>query len=143
MRRKMNERAQPVVLVVDDQPGFCEALSDLLSEEGYSVVTAEDGLQALHVLSGLTPNLILLDLQMPRMNGWQLARHLAQDPRLSRIPVLVLSGIAEMAGSLPGVVRAVLPKPVELSLLLRSLREHLDAEWRSGASPRARRISWD
>jgi CheY-like chemotaxis protein len=123
--RRMNERAfPPSVLLVDDQPSFCEALSDLLTDEGYSVLTAGDGLQALDLLGRLTPSLILLDLQMPRMNGWEFARRLAHDPHLSEVPVLVLSGIADIAGNLPHVVRGVLPKPVILPNLLRAIREH-------------------
>jgi CheY-like chemotaxis protein len=103
------------VLVVDDDPDFRSVLSEVLHEEGCRVAEAENGTSALHMLDALTPDLIITDLAMPHMTGWDLVHELEGDERLARIPVAVLSAWA--ATPPPGVVR-VLQKPVDLPNLL-------------------------
>lgn len=80
------------VLVVDDDPYIREALAEVLEDEGYPVATAADGEEALERLAGApAPALILLDLRMPGMSGWELRRRLLADPSLAGIPVVLLS----------------------------------------------------
>lgn len=80
------------VLVVDDDPYIREALAEVLQDEGYPVATARDGEEALDRLGrGPAPALILLDLRMPGMSGWELRRRLLADPALAEIPVVLLS----------------------------------------------------
>src|SRR5438445_696734 len=84
--------AERDVLLVDDDFEICDTLSQLLQDEGYSVATASNGLEALHYLRGATlPRLILLDLMMPVMNGWQFRHEQQRDPELASIPLVVLS----------------------------------------------------
>ena len=94
-----------------------ESLAFLLEDVGYSVATAADGRQALAWLDASEPPcLILLDLMMPVMDGWQLRAELLKAPRLARIPVVLLSGIADLeaqARSLDAV--GYLTKPVDLA----------------------------
>src|SRR5687768_12107285 len=87
----MNDR--PLVMVVDDDADIREAVADVLSDEGYPVELASNGREALNVLSAgaFRPNLILLDLMMPELDGWGLMAELEKRPELSAIPVVVFS----------------------------------------------------
>lgn len=119
--------AQPVILVVDDDPDVRESLTDLLGTKGYCVITARDGRQALEYLSGAHafPGLIIVDLIMPVMSGTELIEALANDPVLRLIPVIVLSGqheIRKVASAL-GVV-AHFSKPVQVGPLLDAIGAH-------------------
>lgn len=80
-----------LVMVVDDSVTVRKVTSRLLEREGYRVATAKDGVDALEKLVELTPRLILLDLEMPRMDGFELARALRADARLQDIPIIVIS----------------------------------------------------
>jgi CheY-like chemotaxis protein len=115
------------ILVVEDDADLREALSEVLRDEGYAVAMAADGREALDLLRRESrPSLILLDLTMPVMNGWQFRDAQRQDPDLSGIPVVVLSAsdrLAEKMGPL-GVADYV-RKPIELSGLLRMIERYL------------------
>jgi len=110
--------SRELVMIVDDDDEIRNALEDVLLGEGYTVVGARDGLQALKYLKqGKRPSAILLDLWMPVMDGWQLRDELLKDEKLSKIPVIVLTAARDQrAGSLH--VTEVLTKPVELGRLL-------------------------
>ncbi len=103
------------VLVVDDDPAIRAALGEILVEEGYIVVTTADGREAIALARTRRPQVILLDLMMPMMTGWELVEHLRRDPELRSIPVCILSAYADRA---PAGVAAVLRKPLELEWLL-------------------------
>lgn len=109
------------ILVVDDDPLIRDAVRDLLTDHGYDVVLAEDGLDALERLEAMPPpSLILLDLRMPRMDGWQfLARHHGS-PAGARVPVVLLSGMTFIRDA-PGVVD-FLAKPLRPDKLLDCVR---------------------
>jgi CheY-like chemotaxis protein len=79
------------VLVADDSPVVRQALSRLLESANHQVVVAEDGAEAISLLLAERPDLVLLDLRMPRVTGWVVCRLIKEDPVLSRIPVLVLT----------------------------------------------------
>jgi CheY-like chemotaxis protein len=108
------------VLVVDDDPGLRSVLAHVLEGHGFGVTSAADGKEAMRVLrTGPAVDLILLDLMMPVMNGWQFRREQHEDPRIQDIPVLVLSAgqnVAEAAASM-GAVGHV-RKPIHLPELL-------------------------
>lgn len=108
------------VLVVDDDPYIREALAEVLEDEGYPVVTAGDGEEALDRLGRSSPpSLILLDLRMPGMSGWELRRRLLAEPRLAGIPVVLLSADSrlEEAQAVLGAAGS-LRKPPSLDELL-------------------------
>ena len=79
------------ILVVDDQPANLRAMNALLSRAGYTVLTASDAAQALALASQSTPDLILLDMMMPGVNGFELLALIKQDPALLRLPVVFLT----------------------------------------------------
>ncbi len=113
------------ILVVEDDCTIRETIAELLQEEGYGVTCAGNGVEALAALAHEeAPGLILLDLMMPVMNGWELRDALSHDPRLSRIPVVVVSAgtAADAAASLGA--DAFLPKPFEITALLDAVGRH-------------------
>ncbi len=116
------------ILIVEDDRDLREALSEILRDEGYVVAGAAHGREALQLLRGdfHRPALILLDLTMPVMNGWQFREHQRRDPGLSGIPVIVLSAgdhLAEQMESLE--IQEYVRKPIDLVHLLATIERHL------------------
>jgi CheY-like chemotaxis protein len=119
------------VLIVEDDPDVREMLATLLATEGFHVVGAEDGLEALHLLRIVrhrapeVPCLILLDLTMPRLGGHEFRRVQLGDPTVASVPVAVMSGavdIEERAQALGAV--ATVAKPIDHDLLLNVVRRY-------------------
>ena len=87
--------AGPILLVEDDLESL-QSLADLLSAGGYTVIATADGAEAMRHLREDHPRLVLLDLQMPRMDGWEFSGFKNQDAVLARIPVVLLSGARDL-----------------------------------------------
>ncbi len=101
------------IFVVDDDDSIRETLTEILNDQGYSAVGFENGREALRSLEGHeTPCLILLDLMMPVMDGWQFLRERAKSERLQTIPVVVVTAAASPDRTALAAATAVLPKPV-------------------------------
>jgi len=115
------------LLVVDDELSILEALQDILSLEGYDVVTAYNGAEGLRRIAELRPDLVLLDLMMPVMDGREMLRRVREDPGLKGLPVVIMS-----AGRIPDAERraasATLAKPFDLDHLLQTLAQQLDGK---------------
>ncbi len=116
----MNER--PAVLLVDDEPEILVLLSEYLGSEGFDVVQAKDGIDALSCLYARTPKMVLVDLMMPRMNGIELITQMRNDRRLSGVRIVAMSA----APALLPTARAsgadeVIAKPIDCGMLLRLL----------------------
>jgi len=110
------------ILVVDDDAAIRGTLQRLLRNQPVTVSCAESGAAALDLLQGgLRPQLILLDIDMPGMNGWQVLERLKQDPALVHIPVVIISG-AHRSAHVDGVA-CFLPKPFSLDELLAVIHE--------------------
>lgn len=115
-----------VVLVVDDYEDARDIFSTFLQFAGYQVLTAADGQEALDVARRQRPDLILLDLKMPRMDGETFRREQLADAALSTIPVIVLSASsdgAEIAQRIAAI--DYLQKPVDSRMLLATVGRHL------------------
>jgi DNA-binding response OmpR family regulator len=87
------------ILVVDDDPDILEAINMILESQGYKVVTARDGVEGLASLRAEKPDLLILDLMMPRMDGFAVCKEL-QDPRWAKykdMPILILTSVREEA----------------------------------------------
>jgi CheY-like chemotaxis protein len=103
-------------MIVEDDEMIRESMKLLLELEGYEVLLAGNGKQALDLLaSGRRPNLILLDLMMPVMDGYEFLRARARDPELHRIPVIVVS--AFLGESEPLDAQGFVAKPIDFDLL--------------------------
>ena len=110
---KVRTSGRPSILVVDDDDSIREVLSEVLRDEGYRVVSASNGQQALSELRNHGhPDLMLLDLMMPVMSGWELLELLQSSADLSRIPVVIVSAM-----NAPEPYER-LTKPIDLDRLL-------------------------
>ena len=121
----MNEQAH--TLIVDDDADLREAMAMLLEDEGLPSVTAANGQEALDRLrsSAPLPNLILLDISMPVMNGIEFRAHQLADPRLASIPVVLLSASGRVAAEAPKLrILETLPKPFRPDALIAVVRRH-------------------
>jgi two-component system, OmpR family, phosphate regulon response regulator PhoB len=86
------------VLIIDDEPDIVTFLSAILEENGYATVSAKDGVEGLEALRREKPDLVLLDLMMPKKSGITMFQELRKDPELSQIPVVVVTGVSEVTG---------------------------------------------
>ncbi len=119
----MQPRVNGDILVVEDDASIRDTLRELLEDEGYRVLWAENGIEALRQLRTCTPGVILLDLMMPVMDGWQLRKELQRDPALAHIPVVVVSAEHRLDRAVAALaVQGWLAKPFELQALLTTLR---------------------
>ncbi len=112
------------ILVVDDERDLRDSIAELLVDEGYDVEEAGDGAEALAKARACHPIVVLLDLMMPGMSGWEFRAQQRGDPELSEIPVIVVSAL----GKTPGLDAAgYLQKPFDLEDLLSAVRRHAHA----------------
>ncbi len=88
---------KPLVLVADDEQNAVVLLKRVLERDGFAVEIARDGLEALELAQQLQPDLILLDVQMPRLNGFEVTARLREDPETARIPVIFVTAAAREA----------------------------------------------
>ena len=113
-----------LVLVVDDSVTVRKVTSRLLERNGMNVLTAKDGIDALAVLEEHTPDLMLLDIEMPRMDGFEVATQVRNDPRLMRLPIIMITsrtGQKHRDRAMAIGVNDYLGKPYQESVLLESI----------------------
>ncbi|NJN17572.1 MAG: response regulator [Oscillochloris sp.] len=126
----MSEKVEPcAILVVDDDFAIREVLSEVLDEAGYQAITASDGAGALAYLRETLslPQVILLDLMMPVMTGWEFRIAQQQDQRLAEIPVVALSARPSLDHEQYTIsVDKFMQKPVDLDHLLRLVENYCD-----------------
>ncbi|MGR9088719.1 MAG: response regulator [Gammaproteobacteria bacterium] len=128
----MTENSRPnkaTVMIVDDTPGNLALLSDTLSEAGYRVLVATDGLSALEQIQYLKPDIILMDVIMPGIDGFETCRQLKSDPATSGIPVLFMTGLSELDHLLQGFGEGGLDyivKPIRPPEVLARIEVHLN-----------------
>jgi CheY-like chemotaxis protein len=121
-----SEASRPRILIVEDDDEIREALMYVLEQQGYAVEEARNGREALELLhEHEAPRLILLDLMMPVMDGWQFRHAQLEDPQLARIPVVVLSAMTNLRARGADLHAAeCLAKPVDLSHLLEAVSRY-------------------
>ena len=119
--------SKPSILVVDDDPSILHLVAEILADEGYPVTTAENGAAALDCMSQAHPELVLLDMRMPVMDGWGFAR--ALDERGIRLPVVVMTA-ARDARQWSREIGASgwVAKPFDIDDLLQVIEDTLKAE---------------
>jgi CheY-like chemotaxis protein len=124
----MNKRNNDYILAVDDTPASLRLLTDILAGEGYLVRSAINGELALHAAIAQPPRLILLDVNMPGMDGFEVCRRLKQEPILHDVPVIFVSALSEMPDKLKGFeIGGVdyVTKPFQRDELLARVHTHL------------------
>ncbi|MEH2023861.1 response regulator transcription factor [Nostoc sp.] len=117
------------ILVVDDDLGTRLSVSDYLELSGYSVITANDGQEALFMVDEYHPDLIVTDIVMPRMNGYELVRRVRQQPVFRLLPVILLTARTKTQERILGYQSGCdlyLPKPFELEELAAAIRNLLE-----------------
>ena len=120
------------ILVADDDPQIVAVISRQLGRLGYRVIEASDGAEALASARAHHPDLILLDVLMPRLSGWEVARAVRGDPALQDTAIVVLTAIGHTvsAATSPLFADAHLDKPFELADLERTIAAALAARGR-------------
>jgi CheY-like chemotaxis protein len=121
-----DEQHQPLILIVEDDAAISGVISDFLDALGYQTATASDGEEAVAATQRLKPDLIVMDLMMPRLTGGEAASALKLDLPTARIPILgisALDNVEDIAELLP--IDAVLEKPFDLSDLQREVERLL------------------
>jgi signal transduction histidine kinase/CheY-like chemotaxis protein len=116
------------VLLIDDDPHLLEALTRILARDGFGVVAAQDGLEGLRLARLDPPDLVVLDVMMPRMDGWAVLKAFKGDPLLADIPVVMLSILEEAERGLALGAIDYLYKPVDRAQLTRVLARHRPAQ---------------
>lgn len=118
----------PKILVADDNPASRELIREVLEMSGYDVLEASDGREAVHQARNGAPDLVLVDIQMPRLDGYGVLRELRADPRLSDMPVVALTAFA-MQGDRERAMDAgfdgYITKPVEIAALRQEVKRFL------------------
>jgi CheY-like chemotaxis protein len=109
------------VLLVEDDDDIREAVAAVLEAEGYTVLTAGNGQEALTLLERGEPCVVLLDLMMPVMSGWDFMEVVRKNKRLEDVPVVVVSAYSERRAE---GVRRVLKKPLDVEKLLAAVAEY-------------------
>jgi DNA-binding response OmpR family regulator len=124
----MAENAAGAVLIVDDEPFIVETLRFALEQAGYPCRVAADGEEALRIVHAAPPGLILLDVMLPKINGFQFCRLLKFDERYRRIPIVMLTARSQERDRLLGTETGAdeyVTKPFELPELLAMVARHL------------------
>lgn len=122
------EARQGRILVVDDTPANIQAVSSILREHGYQISVATNGRQALSVLDRVSPDLILLDVLMPEMDGFEACRRIKQNPTYRHIPIIFLTAKTDATDIVRGFELGAVdyvPKPFNASELLARVNTHL------------------
>jgi CheY-like chemotaxis protein len=126
-----------LVLIVDDNPQNLKLAKVVLTQEGYDVATAADGEEALEVLRSVNPSVILMDLQLPGLDGLELTRQLKANPATRRIAIVALTAYA-MKGDREKAFAAgcddYVTKPIDIEALCRTVELHLGRVENAGAS---------
>jgi DNA-binding response OmpR family regulator len=92
----MNSNKNKKILVIEDEATLQKALNEVLSKEGYEVVSSLDGLKGLELAQSENPDLILLDIILPKMDGFEVLKRIKENDKISQIPVIILTNLSDM-----------------------------------------------
>ena len=118
----------PKILVVDDTPANVKLLADRLSVKGYEIATASNGEEALEQVRAWGPDLILLDVVMPGLNGYDVCRRIRENPAMAMLPIVMVTALDPEEERIKGLEAGAdefLTKPVDFDLLLSSIDQLL------------------
>ncbi len=116
------------ILVVEDEPEMLGMVSGFLKDNGYEISEAEDGEAALALVESFSPELILMDIQLPKIDGWVVCHRLKTDIRYKNIPIILFSGMLAGDGAADQTVEKcdyLLAKPVKMENLLEKVRQFI------------------
>jgi len=119
-----------LILIADDSPTEIYVLKKMLEKHDHQIITAEDGEQAVEVTNKEKPDLVLMDVVMPKLNGFQATRRLSRDPATQHIPIIIVSSKNQETDKLWGMrqgARGYLGKPVTEEQLINEINSLLEA----------------
>ena len=127
---------QPYILVVDDDPDILDNIITVLETRSYRLATAPDGKKCMEMVKAEVPDLLILDLLMPRMDGWGVIREMRSEPRFAGVPIMVLTTVIEDASrrryeletGMAMDVQQYIQKPVMPAELIRRVENMLKAK---------------
>jgi len=122
------ERREATLLIVDDKPQNLRLISDFLAEQGFELMLTRSGAQALEKIQRSMPDLVLLDVTMPEMDGFEVCRRLKIEPRTASVPVIFMTALDDTAHKVQGFrLGAVdyITKPIQREELLARIQHHL------------------
>jgi len=93
----------PRILIIDDDPNLCALLEQVFSAPGYQVMVANDGNKGLQVAKDYKPDVVIVDLNMPEINGHQVCVGLRAEPATSNIPIMMLTAVRELPAAMKGM----------------------------------------
>jgi response regulator RpfG family c-di-GMP phosphodiesterase len=120
------EKKRRKVLLVDDEPGFAELLRDLLEMDNYEVVTAENGVEGLEKLKTFVPDVIISDIVMPTMSGFEMFKQVKAAPETASLPFLFITGFQDervLSEARKIGVFGILRKPIDIEQIENRIRE--------------------
>ena len=123
-----------LVLVVDDDPDLVEAVSMKLESENYRIAKAYDGIQAWEKIKEEKPALVILDVMMPKKDGYQMCEEIKQDPQYKDITVVLLTAVGSAVtstnythrGGRTTLADEYIPKPIDLDKLMEIVKDSID-----------------
>lgn len=121
---------KPRVVIVEDEPNIVLSLEILLERAGYETATAADGEESLALIRRLHPDVVLLDIMLPKRNGYEVCQALKADPDLRRIPVIMLTAKGQEVEILKGLelgASAYIAKPFGNAEILEAIRAALES----------------
>lgn len=133
-------RERPYILIVDDDPDILEGILTILEDQPYRLATARDGKKCLEMIAEETPDLLILDLLMPRLDGWGVIRELRSEPRYANLPIMILTTVIEDASrrryeletGMAMDVQDYVQKPAKPGDLIQRIERLLQREAREG-----------
>ncbi len=137
------DEARPLVLVIEDDATQRQLLSRVLERDGYAVLAARDGEEGLRLIIEVAPHLVLLDLSLPRLDGYAILRQLRADPLTVTLPVIVVTAhtsIDDMVAALDAGADDFLAKPVQQTELLARIRSAMRLQRAMSSLERATQI---
>jgi DNA-binding response OmpR family regulator len=118
------------ILIIEDDPSFLRGLTFILEKEGYAVIIANNGLIGLRKAREEKPNLVILDVMLPGLDGFEVCHRLRADPDTEKIPVIMLSAKGQDSDKTTGLkvgANEFLSKPVDRIVLLGKISEFIDS----------------
>ena len=116
------------VLIVEDEAALAEGLAARLNAEGYRTTIAPDGLAGLDAAKKIRPDLVLLDIMMPKMNGWDVCKILKMDPKTKLIPILMCTALGQIGDSekaFQAGANDYVTKPYDSFRLMEKVKRHI------------------
>jgi len=124
------DKDNKTILIIEDDPLNTRLIVDLLQINGFKTLNFQDGKSALQALENIVPGLILLDINMPGMNGFQVHKKIREDSRLDRVKIIAVSGSVMKEDEERIMAEGFddfMPKPIDIKELLRRVRGYLSA----------------